>query len=58
MLVALVLGLAAAAMGWRRAAKRGGNRADCIQYAAAHGIAIFLIVMVFMTIAGSMGVLW
>ena len=44
MLVALVLGLAAAAMGWRRAAKRGGNRADCIQYAAAHGIPVFLIV--------------
>ncbi len=58
MLVALVLGLAAAIIGWRRASRRGGNRADRVQYAAAHGIATFLIVLVVMTIAGNFGVLW
>ena len=33
----LILG---AVLGWRRAAKRGGNRADKLQYAAAHGMAL------------------
>lgn len=58
MLAALLLGLAAAVMGWRRAARRGGNRADRVQYAAVHGIAVFLVVLIVMTIAGNMGLLW
>jgi len=39
----LVLG---AAFGWWRAARRGGNRLDCAQYAAAHGIFFFILGMV------------
>jgi len=57
MLLALILGLLAAAIGWRRASKRGGNRMDCLQYAAAHGIPAFLITMIVFTIAINMGVL-
>ncbi|WP_167620087.1 hypothetical protein [Paracoccus ravus] len=36
-IVALILG---AAIGWRRAARFGGARADRLQYAAAHGIGL------------------
>lgn len=36
----IILGfVAGAAFGWMRAAKRGGNRLDKLQYAGAHGIA-------------------
>lgn len=35
-----------AALGWWRAAKRGGNRLDKLQYAAAHGIAFFILGLV------------
>ncbi|SFA39703.1 hypothetical protein SAMN04487972_101340 [Paracoccus halophilus] len=37
MIAAFILG---AAVGWGRAAKRGGNRADKLQYALAHGMAL------------------
>ncbi|MEM7211294.1 MAG: hypothetical protein AAF479_05260 [Pseudomonadota bacterium] len=57
MLLALILGVAAAAFGWRKASRRGGNRADCLQYAAAHGIPAFLITMLLFTIAVNLGVL-
>lgn len=30
-------------LGWFRATKRGGNTADKLQYAAAHGIALLLV---------------
>ncbi|WP_347268249.1 hypothetical protein [Paracoccus sp. (in: a-proteobacteria)] len=36
-LAAFILG---AAIGWRRAAKAGGSRADKLQYAMAHGLAL------------------
>ncbi|MFC3571456.1 hypothetical protein [Paracoccus sp. TOH] len=32
--------LLGAAIGWMRAAKAGGNRADKLQYAAAHALAL------------------
>ena len=55
MVVAFIVGLVAAAMGWIRAKRRGGQTVDCLQYAAAHGIPAFLIVMIVMTIAGNLG---
>jgi len=44
---AFVLG---AALGWIRAARRGGNRLDRLQYAAAHAIA-FAVAGLFVVIA-------
>ena len=35
--------LIGAIFGWVRAAKRGGNRLDSMQYAATHGIAFLLL---------------
>jgi hypothetical protein len=43
MLIAIVLFVIGAVIGWRRAARRGGNTADKLQYALAHGIPAFLI---------------
>ncbi len=57
MALGLVLGLIAAAIGWRRAVARGGTAADRWQYAAAHGIPAFLIGLVVMTIAARMDLL-
>lgn len=34
-----------AAIGWMRAAKAGGNRADKLQYAAAHGLALTVLAL-------------
>lgn len=34
--------LAGLIFGWMRAKKRGGTRADCVQYALAHGLAFGL----------------
>lgn len=55
MLVAFLLAVAAGTIGWRRAAKRGGKRADCIQFALAHGIPAFLITLIVMTLAANFG---
>ena len=55
MLIALILMILAAAWGWRLAARRGGNTPDKLQYAAAYGVAAFLMGMVGMTIAVNMG---
>ncbi len=46
--VAFLLG---AAIGWRRARRRGGDRLDQLQYAAAHGI-VFTLAAVVLTILG------
>ena len=51
-LVALVLGCA---LGWTRAARRGGGTPDRIQYALAHGIPAALVTLVAVTIAARMG---
>lgn len=40
--IAFILG---AIIGWTRASKRGGNRLDKLQYAAAHGIALLLLAL-------------
>jgi len=37
--------LIGALIGWMRATKRGGNRLDKLQYAAAHGIALLLLAL-------------
>jgi len=39
-----------AVIGWRRATKRQGTRADKVQYALAHGIPGFLIGMIVLVI--------
>ncbi|MGB3313666.1 MAG: hypothetical protein WBB85_04595 [Albidovulum sp.] len=41
--------LIGAALGWYRAAKRGGNRLDKLQYAGTHAI-LFAILGLFVTI--------
>lgn len=43
------------ALGWYRAARRGGRLADRIQYALAHGIPAGLIVLVVLVAAGRLG---
>ena len=55
MVVALIVGLAGAIMGWMRARRRGGTVLDCLQYAVAHGIPAFLITFILMVIAGNLG---
>lgn len=52
-ILCLIIG---AVLGWTRAARRGGQTADKLQYAAGHGIAGFLIAMAFVAILGSAGV--
>ena len=53
-LVALALGLA---FGWRRAARRGGDRRDKLQYAAAHGIAFALAALALSILAERAGLI-
>ncbi|MEO1490704.1 MAG: hypothetical protein AAFV19_00945 [Pseudomonadota bacterium] len=57
MVVALILAAIFGAIGWMRAARRGGTQADKLQYALAHGFAAFVVGMVGMTVAGHMGLL-
>ena len=57
MTIAILVGLATALLGWRRASQRGGTRADCIQYALSHGIPGFLVSMILMTVAARLGML-
>ncbi|MEL6218831.1 MAG: hypothetical protein AAFR79_10245 [Pseudomonadota bacterium] len=44
-----------AALGWRRAARRGGTRGDRIQYALAHAIPATLAMLAIQTIALRLG---
>ena len=53
--LALILFVVAAAIGWRRAARRGGGTADRLQYAMAHGIPAFLAGIVFVTVGLNLG---
>ncbi len=53
--VAIIVGLIGAALGWVRAARRGGGIADRAQYAAAHGLPAFLVTMILMVIAANLG---
>lgn len=51
-LIGMVLG---AAYGWRQAGKRGGNRADKLQYSAVYGILLFLVGLALTMIADAQG---
>ena len=42
-------------VGWSRAARRGGDRLDRLQYGAVHGIAFVLVVLVASVVAGRLG---
>lgn len=54
----LVLAFAlGAALGWRRAAQRGGDRLDRLQYAAAHGIAFTIAALALQILAQRTGVI-
>ena len=55
MVLSLVIALCVGALGWVRAARRGGSQADRWQYAAAHAIPTFLVSMILLTIAGHLG---
>jgi phosphate/sulfate permease len=44
-------------VGWRRAAHRGGDRLDRLQYGAVHGIAFTLAVLVATVLAERAGLL-
>ena len=50
--LAFVLG---ALLGWRRAARRGGDRLDMLQYAAVHGILFVLVTLVALVFAEMLG---
>ncbi len=43
MILAAIGAILGAILGWVRATKRGGNMADKLQYATAHGIALLLV---------------
>lgn len=55
--IAFLMAIIAGVIGWRRAAKRGGKRADCMQYALAHGIPAFLVSLIVLTLSANMGLL-
>lgn len=42
-------------IGWRRAARRGGDRLDRLQYGAAHGIAFAIAALALAILAGRLG---
>jgi len=50
--IAFVLG---SALGWMRAARRGGTLPDRIQFALAHGIPAALVALVVVVIGARMG---
>jgi phosphate/sulfate permease len=52
LLLAFVLG---ALFGWQRAARRGGDRLDRLQYAAVHGIIFVLVALVALVLAQFLG---
>ena len=52
--IALLLG---AFYGWRRAAKRGGNRMDQLQYAAVYAIIALLLALLAIALANLAGLI-
>jgi lipopolysaccharide biosynthesis regulator YciM len=52
--IAFALGML---VGWRRAARRGGDRLDRLQYGAVHGIAFALAAVVLAVVLGRTGLL-
>ena len=55
MIPGLILLFLMGTLGWFRAKQRGGTTADKLQFAAAFGIAGFLLGMIGMTVAGHLG---
>jgi phosphate/sulfate permease len=51
--IAFALG---ALVGWHRAARRGGDRLDQLQYAAVFGIIFALVSVILVVVAGRTGV--
>lgn len=49
--------LAGALIGWRRAAARGGNRLDQVQYAAVHGIAFGIAALALLILIARLGLI-
>ena len=49
-MLVIVAFAAGCALGWYRAAKRGGTTADKVQYALAHGIPLALVAVVIVVI--------
>ena len=43
-------------VGWRRAAKRGGDRRDQWQYGASHGLAFLLVSVALTVLAARLGI--
>lgn len=57
-MVVLVLAFALGAwLGWRRAAARGGDRLDRLQYGAVHGIVACLAALFALVVLARLGVL-
>lgn len=54
LVVAFALGMA---FGWQRAARRGGDRLDRLQYGAVHGILFVLVTLIASVIAGRAGLI-
>lgn len=44
-----------AVIGWRRAARRGGDRLDQLHYAGVHGIVLTLAAVLLAVLAGQFG---
>lgn len=55
MLIAIAFFVVGAAIGWVRAARRGGTLADRLQYAMAHGIPAFLVGVVLVVVGLNFG---
>ncbi|HSF95149.1 MAG TPA: hypothetical protein VLA52_08985 [Thermohalobaculum sp.] len=47
--------VAGCAIGWMRAARRGGNMRDRVQYALAHAIPLTLLTLLVLVIGARMG---
>jgi prolipoprotein diacylglyceryltransferase len=54
LVIAFALGMA---LGWQRAARRGGDRRDRLQYGAVHGIIFVLVAVIATVIAGRAGLI-
>ena len=46
-MIYLIAGAIGAALGWRNATKRSGNRLDKLQWAAGYGIAFMTVTLIF-----------
>jgi hypothetical protein len=56
-MVVILAFLAGAALGWTRAGRRGGDRLDRLQYAAAHAIFFALVAFILVVLAQRAGLI-